>query len=80
MVPKFKLISSNNFDLFEERLNEFAESLSSAHVIVDIKFATAALHTTVEYTALIQYKQNAGVAGRDVTLGRDVMSRDLGAR
>jgi hypothetical protein len=60
MSPRFKLISSNNFDLFEERLNEFAESLPMNNVIVDIKFATAALHTTVEYSALVQYQQAEG--------------------
>jgi hypothetical protein len=57
MNPKFKLISSNNFDLFEERLNEFVESLPTGNMVVDIKFATAALHTTVEYTALVQHQQ-----------------------
>jgi hypothetical protein len=57
MSPRFKLISSNNFDLFEERLNEFMESLPMDSVIVDIKFATAALHTTVEYSALVHYQQ-----------------------
>jgi hypothetical protein len=57
MSPRFKLISSNNFDLFEERLNEFMESLPMDSIIVDIKFATAALHTTVEYSALVHYQQ-----------------------
>jgi hypothetical protein len=57
MSPRFKLISSNNFDLFEERLNEFVESLPMDNEVVDIKFATAALHTTVEYSALIHYQQ-----------------------
>ncbi len=58
MNPKFKLISSNNFDLFEERLNEFVESLPMDNLVVDIKFATAALHTTVEYSALVQYQSS----------------------
>jgi hypothetical protein len=57
MNPKFKLISSNNFDLFEERLNEFVEDLPTDSTIVDIKFATAALHTTVEYSALVHYQR-----------------------
>lgn len=56
MNPKFKLISSNNFDLFEERLNEFVESLPT-EVILEVKFATTALNTTVEYSALVQYQQ-----------------------
>jgi hypothetical protein len=81
MSPKFKLISSNNFDLFEERLNEFVEGLPTNHVVVDIKFATAALHTTVEYTALVQYKQSPGVAaGRDVAATRALVTNDQGAR
>lgn len=58
MNPKFKLISSNNFDLFEERLNEFVESLPG-EIIVEVKFATTALSTTVEYSALVQYQQTA---------------------
>jgi hypothetical protein len=57
MSPRFKLISSNNFDLFEERLNEFVESLPLDNVIVDVKFSTTALHTTVEFTALVHYQQ-----------------------
>jgi hypothetical protein len=62
MSPRFKLISSNNFDLFEERLNEFVESLPMDNIVVDVKFATAALHTTVEYSALIHYQQAQGYA------------------
>ncbi len=61
MSPRFKLVSSNNFDLFEERLNEFVESLPMDSTIVDIKFATAALHTTVEYSALVHYQQTHSV-------------------
>jgi hypothetical protein len=59
MNPKFKLISSNKFDLFEERLNEFVESLPSENMVVEVKFATTALSTTVEYSALVQYQQAA---------------------
>lgn len=54
---QFKLISSNNFDLFQERLNEFAASLSSDVIIVDVKFSTAALGHTVEYSALVHFQQ-----------------------
>lgn len=56
MKPKFKLISSNNFDLFEERLENFVASLSDDDVIVDVSFSTSALDTTVEYSALIHYQ------------------------
>lgn len=56
MTAKFKLVSSNNFDLFEERLNDFVASLSANDLIVDIKFATAALSSSVEYSALVHYQ------------------------
>lgn len=57
MESKFKLISSNNFDLFEERLNDFVLSLDRDDVIVDVKFATTALDVTIEYSALVHYQQ-----------------------
>jgi len=57
MEPKFKLISSNNFELFETRLNEFIGSLERDAVIVDVKFATSALQTTVEFSALVHYQE-----------------------
>jgi hypothetical protein len=56
MVAKFKLISSNNFELFESRLNEFIESLDRDDVVVDVKFSTTALNTTVEFSALVHYQ------------------------
>ena len=56
MKAKFKLISSNNFDLFEERLDNFISSLGKDDVIVDVKFSTSALETTVEYSALVHYQ------------------------
>jgi hypothetical protein len=57
MTPKFKLITSNSLDLFEERLNGFADNLAAHDMIVDIKFSTTAFQTTVEYSALVQYQQ-----------------------
>jgi hypothetical protein len=57
---QFKLISSNNFDLFEERLNEFVAGLSSDVLIVDVKFSTAALSSSVEYSALVHFQQTEG--------------------
>lgn len=56
MKPKFKLISSNNFDLFEERLENFVSSLSDDDVIVNVEFSTSALDMSVEYSALIHYQ------------------------
>ncbi|MEJ2357882.1 MAG: hypothetical protein P8Y13_07370 [Deinococcales bacterium] len=57
MEPKFKLISSNNFELFETRINDFVASLDRDTVIVDVKFSTTALDTTVEYSALVHYQE-----------------------
>lgn len=57
MNAKFKLISSNNFELFEERLDDFVAGLGSDDVIVDVKFSTSALDTTIEYSALIHYQR-----------------------
>lgn len=57
MEPKFKLISSNNFELFEERLNDFVASLDRDSLIVDVKFSTAAMETTIEFSALVHYQE-----------------------
>lgn len=57
MKAKFKVISSNNYDLFQERLDQFVSSLGNDDVIVDIEFSTAALETTIEFSALIHYQQ-----------------------
>lgn len=57
MEPKFKLVSSNNFDLFEERLNDFVAALDRDDVIVDVKFSTTALEMTIEYSALVHYQR-----------------------
>jgi len=54
--PKFKLISSNVHELFEQRLDDFITSLSRDDVVVDVKFATAAYGSGVEYSALIHYQ------------------------
>lgn len=56
MPSKFKVISSNSLELFQERLNRFIESLSLDDVVVDIKFATTAFGETVEYSALVHYQ------------------------
>lgn len=56
MDPKFKLISSNVHELFEQRLEDFVSSLGRDDVIVDIKFATAPYGSGVEYSALLHYQ------------------------
>lgn len=63
MEPMFKLISSNNLDLFEQRLNDFMASLARDDVVVDVKFSTAALETTVEYSALVHYQRTEAWEG-----------------
>ncbi len=63
MEPKFKLISSNNFELFETRLNDFIASLDRDSLIVDVKFSSAALDTTVEFSALVHYQETEGWDG-----------------
>lgn len=63
MEAKFKLITSNSVDLFEERLNRFIESLDIDDVIVDIKFSTAALETSVEYSALVHFQRTESWQG-----------------
>jgi hypothetical protein len=55
-VPQFKVITSNSLELFEERLNDFVEHMGRDDLIVDVKFATTALSSTVEFSALIQYQ------------------------
>lgn len=60
MDPKFRLISSNVHELFEQRLADFVDSLDRDAVIVDIKFATTSHGTSVEYSALIHYRETPG--------------------
>jgi hypothetical protein len=55
-VQQFKVITSNSLELFEERLNDFVEQMNRDDIIVDVKFATTALSSTVEFSALIQYQ------------------------
>lgn len=53
---KFKLVSSNNPDLFEQRLNDLVGSLDRNDIVVDIKFATTASSVGIEYSALVHYQ------------------------
>lgn len=53
-IPRFKVVTSNSIDRFEERLNAYLEQLDRDEMVVDVKFATAALGTSVEFSALIQ--------------------------
>lgn len=56
-IPKFKLITSNSVERFEERLHEFIDQMDRDEMVVDVKFATAALGSSVEFTALVQYQK-----------------------
>jgi hypothetical protein len=55
-VPQFKVITSNSLELFQERLNDFVAQMNRDDIVVDVKFATTALSSTVEFSALIQYQ------------------------
>jgi len=57
MEARFKLISSNSIELFEERLNRFITTLGEEVLVVDVKFSTTALNSSVEYSALIHYQR-----------------------
>jgi hypothetical protein len=57
ITPKFKVISSNSFDRFEERLNDFVEGMDRDEVIIDLSFQTCALQNSVEFSALIRYQK-----------------------
>lgn len=56
MEVQFKVISSSSPELFERRLNEFVASLDRDDIVVDVKFATTAVGTSVEYSAVVQYQ------------------------
>jgi hypothetical protein len=53
-IPRFKLVTSNSIDRFEERLAAYIDQLDRDEMVVDVKFATAAIGTSVEFTALVQ--------------------------
>lgn len=61
MDIKFKLITSNDPDMFAERLSRFTASLGLDDIIVDIQFSTTAFDSgRIEFSALIQYKETQG--------------------
>ncbi len=53
-IPRFKVITSNSLELFEERLNAYLDQLDRDEMVVDVKFTTAALETSIEFSALVQ--------------------------
>lgn len=60
MEPKFKLISSNVHELFEQRLADFIGALDRDAIIVDVKFATTSHSSSIEYSALLHYQETTG--------------------
>lgn len=51
-----KLITANDSDMFQSRLNQFIEKLADDAMIVDIKFASSSSGNQTTFSALIQYK------------------------
>lgn len=56
-LPRFKLISSNSIDLFQERLDAYLAQLDRDEVVVNVEFSTVALRETVEFSALVQTRK-----------------------
>lgn len=53
---RFRVITANDPDIFQERLNRFVAELAEDTVLVDVKFAANAQGGQATYTALVQYK------------------------
>jgi hypothetical protein len=53
---RFRVITGNDPDIFQERLNRFVESLPEDVVLVEVKFALAEGASPL-FAALVQYKE-----------------------
>lgn len=53
---RVKIISANDGDIFQERMNRFLESLPEDTIIIDIKYTTAFSDSTSLFSAMVQYK------------------------
>ncbi|MFZ8812348.1 MAG: hypothetical protein ACO2OU_00375 [Thermus aquaticus] len=53
---RFRVITGNDPDIFQERLNRFAESLPEDVVLVEVKFAVADGPSPL-FAALVHYKE-----------------------
>lgn len=53
-LPRFKVITSNSLDLFQERLDAYLQQLDRDETVVDVKFSTVALGETIEFSVLVQ--------------------------
>jgi hypothetical protein len=58
-MPRFKLITSNSLELFEERINGYVDQLDRDETVVDVQFSTVGLGETIEYTALLLIQKGA---------------------
>jgi hypothetical protein len=55
---RFKLITANDVELFEERIHGFIDSLDRSDLVVDVEFSTTPLASGgVEFTALVHYQR-----------------------
>jgi hypothetical protein len=58
---RFKLVTANEVELFEQRLHSFIDSLDRGDMVVDLKFATASLAGGgMEFSALVHYQRTEG--------------------
>lgn len=53
---RFRLITANDPDIFQERLNRFVESLPENTVLVEVRFAVSEGPSPL-FAALVQYKE-----------------------
>lgn len=53
---RFKVITANDQDIFQERLNRFVEDLPENTVLVEVRFAVAQGPSPL-LAALVQYKE-----------------------
>ncbi|MCS6867952.1 MAG: hypothetical protein NZ846_07785 [Thermus sp.] len=53
---RFKLITGNDPDIFQERLNRFVQDLPENVVLVEVKFSVAEGPSPL-FAALLQYKE-----------------------
>ena len=58
-MNRFKLITSNSLELFEERINGYIEQLDRDESVADVQFSTVSLGETIEYTALVRIQKGA---------------------
>ncbi len=53
---RFRILTANDPDILQERLNRFVEGLSEDTVLVEVRFAVSAGPSPL-YAVLVQYKE-----------------------